>query len=314
MASIHANFLECTTGTEGTGNITLVRKTGYPLPLDIYSASDTFEYTIKNGNNWETGLGTVNASNVLVRTTVYATWIDSTTTYDDTSPSALNLSGTSSVGVVNTGQNIDDPIVDTLTAGSITTRGDSSLGGTPRIGSKLNLPQENDPTTPTLSFGDGDSGFYEGADDSIRIAITGTLTTLYTSLGNFSGGATLGTAEILVATSTSTVPVYVFAGDADTGLGWPDPDQLSLITGNLEGIRITGTPVGNPSVITVDIFGNIIVNGDVVVTGDTLRVATQKTPASAAATGTKGDIVHDTNYIYVCIATDTWERAAIATW
>jgi len=36
--------------------------------------------------------------------------------------------------------------------------------------------------------------------------------------------------------------------------------------------------------------------------------------ASATATGTTGDIVHDTNYIYVCIATNTWKRVAITTW
>lgn len=38
------------------------------------------------------------------------------------------------------------------------------------------------------------------------------------------------------------------------------------------------------------------------------------TPASATATGTEGDIVWDADYIYVCTATDTWKRVAIATW
>ena len=38
------------------------------------------------------------------------------------------------------------------------------------------------------------------------------------------------------------------------------------------------------------------------------------TPASAAATGTEGDIAWDTNYIYVCVATDTWKRVGISTW
>ena len=37
-------------------------------------------------------------------------------------------------------------------------------------------------------------------------------------------------------------------------------------------------------------------------------------PATAGATGTKGQIAFDSSYIYICIATDTWERAAIATW
>lgn len=39
-----------------------------------------------------------------------------------------------------------------------------------------------------------------------------------------------------------------------------------------------------------------------------------KTPASAAADGNKGDIRWDASYIYICTATDTWKRVAIATW
>jgi hypothetical protein len=38
------------------------------------------------------------------------------------------------------------------------------------------------------------------------------------------------------------------------------------------------------------------------------------TPASASATGVAGTILWDASYIYVCTATNTWKRAAIATW
>lgn len=37
-------------------------------------------------------------------------------------------------------------------------------------------------------------------------------------------------------------------------------------------------------------------------------------PASATATGTIGQISFDANYLYVCVATNTWKRVAIATW
>ena len=37
-------------------------------------------------------------------------------------------------------------------------------------------------------------------------------------------------------------------------------------------------------------------------------------PASATATGTAGTIAYDATHIYVCIATDTWVRADLATW
>jgi len=37
-------------------------------------------------------------------------------------------------------------------------------------------------------------------------------------------------------------------------------------------------------------------------------------PASATSTGTAGQIQWDSNYIYVCVATNTWKRVAISTW
>lgn len=45
-----------------------------------------------------------------------------------------------------------------------------------------------------------------------------------------------------------------------------------------------------------------------------LNVPTATTPASATATGTTGDICWDANYIYVATGTNTWKRAALATW
>lgn len=65
-------------------------------------------------------------------------------------------------------------------------------------------------------------------------------------------------------------------------------------------------------------------------TGDPLRTAFDKinqnftelyngfqptaTPATASSTGTTGTVAWDANYIYVCVATNTWKRVAIATW
>ena len=40
----------------------------------------------------------------------------------------------------------------------------------------------------------------------------------------------------------------------------------------------------------------------------------QSAPASAGAAGTKGQIAFASGYIYICVATNTWQRAAIATW
>ena len=50
------------------------------------------------------------------------------------------------------------------------------------------------------------------------------------------------------------------------------------------------------------------------INSDKIRIRTANTPASASATGAVGEICWDADYIYVCTATDTWKRTAIATW
>jgi hypothetical protein len=47
---------------------------------------------------------------------------------------------------------------------------------------------------------------------------------------------------------------------------------------------------------------------------DFVRIKNSKTPASATATGTAGDICWDTDYVYVCVATNTWKRSPLTTW
>lgn len=50
------------------------------------------------------------------------------------------------------------------------------------------------------------------------------------------------------------------------------------------------------------------------INSDVLRLRTAKTPATAGATGNRGDICTDADYIYVCTAANTWKRAALSTW
>ena len=50
------------------------------------------------------------------------------------------------------------------------------------------------------------------------------------------------------------------------------------------------------------------------VSSDVLRLRTAKTPSSAGDTGNTGDICWDANYVYVCIATNTWKRSPLSTW
>ena len=52
-------------------------------------------------------------------------------------------------------------------------------------------------------------------------------------------------------------------------------------------------------------------SGFIVMSGDTFRIASSRTPSSSTDTGFAGEIAWDTSYLYVCIDTDTWTRVAL---
>ena len=55
---------------------------------------------------------------------------------------------------------------------------------------------------------------------------------------------------------------------------------------------------------------NFITTGNL--TGDT--ITTMGVPATSASTGTTGSIAEDADYVYICIATDTWKRIPLSAW
>lgn len=59
--------------------------------------------------------------------------------------------------------------------------------------------------------------------------------------------------------------------------------------------------------------GNRNFSGDITINGD-LFVPSPTVPATATSTGKTGQIVWDSGFIYICIATNTWKRVAITTW
>tara|TARA_R110002126_G_scaffold5579_1_gene29468 strand:- start:3196 stop:5565 length:2370 start_codon:yes stop_codon:yes gene_type:complete len=70
---------------------------------------------------------------------------------------------------------------------------------------------------------------------------------------------------------------------------------------------------------TWDFEEDVTINADLDVTGDTRSNSftlngLNTAPSSASDTGTTGEIRWDASYMYVCTATNTWKRSAIATW
>lgn len=50
------------------------------------------------------------------------------------------------------------------------------------------------------------------------------------------------------------------------------------------------------------------------INGNSFRLRTARTITNATDVGSTGEICWDTNYIYVCVATNTWKRTALTTW
>ena len=76
--------------------------------------------------------------------------------------------------------------------------------------------------------------------------------------------------------------------------------RLYYNTGASSSIKLSTNSTG------VDVTGFVVC--------DELRIDTPDVPSTASSSGNKGEIAYDSDYIYVCVATNTWKRAALSTW
>jgi hypothetical protein len=118
-----------------------------------------------------------------------------------------------------------------------------------------------------------------------------------------------GSSDIRALETANNVDVRVSAigGIGLAGvIGTYSNHPVALYTNGIERVRFDAN--GNVGIGTL--FPSQLLD----VNSDSIRVRTAKTPASASATGTQGQIAWDANYLYVCTATNTWKRVALATW
>lgn len=86
-------------------------------------------------------------------------------------------------------------------------------------------------------------------------------------------------------------------------------------------IHVSHAGVSN-SRLVINPYGDVCLSGypsisespGLDINGKILRIRNSKTPASATATGNAGEICWDANYVYICIATNTWHRFPHSTW
>jgi len=90
-----SDFIKETTTTTGTGDLTLSAAQGFARFSDAFVAEDNVYYSIYNGINRETGVGTVKAGNILERSTPQKTLVAGV--FDDATPVNITLVGVSEV-------------------------------------------------------------------------------------------------------------------------------------------------------------------------------------------------------------------------
>jgi len=89
-------------------------------------------------------------------------------------------------------------------------------------------------------------------------------------------------------------------------------DSNSIVVGaDAIGDGANTTVLGTSSTTQTKLHGTATSVG--IISGDRLRIANAKTPATSGAAGTAGEICWDANYLYICIAANTWRRVAHAT-
>lgn len=184
----------------------------------------------------------------------------------------------------------------------------------------------NDLTTGLYSPGAGEFAISTGGTERLRITANG-----YVGIG------TTGPSQALTVFSNDVLGGILVTGGNIPGIRFNDTSDgssYSAIFGQNGGALELGADESNTAANTylsfrvdaaerarIDSSGRLLVgtsfdSGGALfqVNGDRIRVGTAKTPASASDTGTAGEICWDASYIYVCTATNTWKRTAIATW
>ena len=155
------------------------------------------------------------------------------------------------------------------------------------------------------------------------VALTGTQTVA--GAKTFSGDCifTNATNPVMIVRGTGGGPSRLVVDSSSSNsasLGFREANSAKWSFGSVSGTFYIYNEVGGAYALQITSSGSrwlvggpsddgvnrLQVNGGVSLAGTA--------PASAAATGVVGSIRWDSGFIYICTATNTWKRVAIATW
>ena len=202
---------------------------------------------------------------------------------------------------------------------------------------------------PSVAFtGDTDTGFYSPGVNQAAISTGGSERLRITSAGLVGIGTSAPGQLLEIASASNPQMRFTDTGDYYYDIGITSSNKftissagstvLTVVAAGNVGIGTTSpgsaleinaaaatspfiAKINTAEAARIDSSGRLLVGTSsdsggalLQVNGDRIRVGTAKTPATSGATGAAGEIAWDANYIYVCTATNTWKRVAIATW
>lgn len=118
-----------------------------------------------------------------------------------------------------------------------------------------------------------------------------------TTINNISTDSGFTSADDNSIATTLAIKDYIDANAGGTSIDSSDTQIIFNSGGTLTG----------SSNLTFD-------NGILTLSGNTLRLTEHRTITSSGDTGQVGEISWDENYIYMCVADNTWKRTSLASW
>lgn len=133
--------------------------------------------------------------------------------------------------------------------------------------------------------------------------------------GYLSLSSNINVSNVVTDDLTATGNVYLGVADSNTA-------QLVHIHGTIHSNVVPHTSfnytLGSPSGYWLSGYiGGITIANNRIIFADNTSISTASRgspPATASSNGTPGAISFDSDYLYVCVANNTWKRAALSTW
>lgn len=156
----------------------------------------------------------------------------------------------------------------------------------------------NQNTTGSYNVGMGVGSLNQNTIGNDNTAIGGTS---LSSISSGSNNTAIGNKAGRYSNTTSSNNVYI---GALSGPEFPTIENNKLYISNSSGTPLIGGD-----------FVSKVVTIDGLLVASSFKVSSLNTaPATSSSTGVTGEIRYDSDFIYVCVATNTWKRSALLSW